>query len=158
MSAPAGDAAEGARQVERWVYGGLRLGKSNKRLGAWVDPSEQEDAQQLRVLYFAYSSAHVVGSVYEVEVTRHEKQVTRHGEPRYVGKCEDSDLRAELFAKDRAERAELEQVKLMRQHKADDPFLVAIDQLAAIIQRAPSPQRTHLINYAAQRLARKAWG
>jgi hypothetical protein len=135
--------------VERWTYGGMRLGKGHKKLGAWVTDDDTH-------AYFGYKSEHIVGCLYEVTVRRRRdgSLVGITGDFEYVGRSEDRELITTLATEDRAERQALEIEQQKRKDKADNPLDQAIEEVAKVTRRLPHNRRPGLIGYVMYRLVR----
>jgi len=141
--------SEPTPQVERWVFGGSRVGKGDKRMHCWVDPDG-------RHLMFKASGRFTVGSVYEARVTRNDDGVTLHGTPRYTGDRADDDLHGTLSARHRAAEVALDLTARERADKRADPLEHAIARLCDLAADVPASQRTGFAVYVATRLTR-AW-
>jgi hypothetical protein len=144
------EVSEPRPQVERWVFGGSRVGKSNKRMHCWVDPDG-------RHRIFTASGRFAVGSVYEARVVRHDDGgMTLYGTPQYTSERADDDLRDKLAAQHRAAEVALDLAARERADKRDDPVEQAIERLCELAAHVPASQRTGFAVYVTTRLTR-AW-
>lgn len=136
--------------VERWTFGGTRLGSKNERFHLWIDE------QGVRLLFKPEGSP-VVGGIYEVRVTRHPDKVSFYPNSlKFTGeKCEQQLLES-LTAHHRAALSTLELISLERAAKKDDPLENAITHLCRMAGSVPARQRHALIGYIIHRL-NKSW-
>lgn len=152
MESQSGDAAdEPEPTVERWVFGGTRVGQGNRRIHEWIGPGAER-------LHYKASGSYAVGSVYEVRVVRRDDGgVTKYGTPRYAGEqTADTELFDELAARHRAAEVTLGLAARERAAKRHDPVEVAITRLADLAARVPPSQRVTFATYVSTRLIR-AW-
>jgi hypothetical protein len=134
--------------TERWVFGGSRVAKGDKRVHEWIEPSGE-------TLWFKASGAYVVGSIYDVVVRRDGERTTKVGTPRYTGeRTEDAELLDRLSVEHRAAELRLTLKAKERADKRDDPLEKAIDRLAELAVHVPPPQRRAVAVYVALRLMR----
>ena len=135
--------------TEHWTFGGNRLGKGDKRVHEWITPDGT-------ALWYRPVGSHSVGSVYAIKVSRANGTTTRYGNPAYVGRSEDADLRDELSARHRAAEITLDIKRRENKDKTDDPMEVAIQRLTDLAAKVPPSQRAHFAAYVAYRVG-KVW-
>ncbi|HEX5119834.1 MAG TPA: hypothetical protein VFW65_32005 [Pseudonocardiaceae bacterium] len=133
--------------LERWVFGGSRVGSKDQRVHAWIDSSGDE-------LWYAPKGHPTIGCVYEVMVTRTDKRIAR-GAPSFTGQqSEDTELVDRLSALHRAAEVDLSMRARERAVKRDDPIEQAIGRLAELARNVPANQRTAFAAYVTVRLLR----
>lgn len=78
---PMNDHADTPQPVtERWAFAGQRLTAKGPLANIWVD-----NAGNGEELWFPGKGKHIIGTLYDVNVTRHGERLTRHGDPKYTG-------------------------------------------------------------------------
>ncbi len=101
-----GTMSEPEKVTETWIYGGIRVTRSNKQAYLWIDETG-------RHLVFNKVRASAVGSMYTVTVYRESKDVTVFGVPGYTGLRATDETRLEMQTADTAARTQLELLRLM---------------------------------------------
>lgn len=66
--------------TERWAYAGQRLTGKGTLANLWID-----DAGNGEELWFAGRGKHIIGAIYQIQVSHHGERRTRHGSPDYTG-------------------------------------------------------------------------
>lgn len=135
--------------TELWTFGGSRVGKGGKRIHEWITADGT-------ALWYKPVGSHSVGSVYAIKVSRANGTTTRYGNPAYVGRSEDTDLRDELSARHRAAEVTLDITRRESKDKANDPVEVAIQRLTDLAAKVPPSQRANFAAYVAYRVG-KIW-
>jgi len=118
--------ADAERQAERWVYAGVRMDNGGRKYYVWIDPTGEER-------WFSKGAAHhVIGAIYQVEVTYSDGRCTRHGDPAFAEAADHDDPRvAEYEAADRIARTHL----ASRQRERNAAKTSALDEAIAPLER-----------------------
>lgn len=118
--------ADAGPQAERWVYAGVRIDNGGKKHYTWIDPAGEER-------WFSKGAAHhVIGAVYDVNVTYRDDRCTRHGDPAFAGAADHDDPKvAEYEAADRIARTHL----ASRQRERNAAKTSALDEAIAPLER-----------------------
>lgn len=134
--------------IEQWIFGGARVGNKDRRWHQWIGADGEP-------MHFKASGSFVVGSIYDVKVTRPNGEVTMHGHPVYTGtQSEDDDLIDGLSAKHRAAEETIRLLAKARAAKRDDPVELAIARLCDLASNVPASQRGTFAQYVTYRLTR----
>jgi hypothetical protein len=142
--------------VERWIYGGLRLGTGNHKCHAWSTEGSDHE------LLFRHkrSGSWAIGGIYLVTVTRDDGKVYLH-DPQsatFAGRAGDLTERGRLEAMDLATRTELAAITLQRKAKTDPALDEALQPLLAIAAQLPTQiQVRALIGYVTEKLHSARW-
>jgi hypothetical protein len=142
--------------IERWVYGGLRLGSGDHKCYAWTVEGAGED------LLFRHkrTGSWVFGGSYIVTVTRDDAKIYLHDprSARFAGRIDDAIERARLEAADLATRTHLAAVAFERKAKTDPALDEALAPLLAIAARLPNQMQVRaLIGYATEKIHASRW-
>lgn len=156
--------SEEVRIQETWVYAGTRLKgeKGTGRFDTWLPlplPDDKDSHVNYRILKFdrEIKRSHLaVGSEYDVTVIRGTDGVTLCGNPRYIGRHDNEELRAKLQALHLAAEAEIKVRGMAAADKADSALERALEPLVAIAAETHTLQRTAFVAYVMDRLMR-AW-
>lgn len=142
--------------IERWVYGGLRLGDGGYKCHAWsVEGSDMEPL-------FGHKRAGLwaVSGIYTVTVTRDDGTVYLH-DPQsacFAGRVDDQTERECLEAADLATRTHLAAVAFERKAKADPALDQALAPLLAVAARLGSQLQVRtLLAYVIEKVHSARW-
>lgn len=146
---------------ETWLFAGTRVGKTGKRLHAWLPmPTTDPDNPDLnkadldRVLLFAPTGSPAVGSEYTVTVTREPEGVYMHGRPVRRGRHPDDALRALAEARHRAAETVLRRTQLERADKRASALDAALEPLIRISGELRPTDRDALLAYVVRKITR----
>jgi hypothetical protein len=113
--------------TERWAYAGVRFTKARKTAEVWVD--QAGDGEEL--WYIGSGTRLILGAIYDMEISRTDGRVIRHGDPQYTGDSipwSDPRCRAWTTA-DNAARVRRQQVRDEAKQAKNDAIDQAIEAL-----------------------------
>lgn len=141
--------ATGARTVEVWVYGGVRVLRDGKRAHAWIDPAGE------LLLYSRIGAKAAVGYKYEVTVEREGEQVSLVGSPRFTPDQADMETRRRLAVEDSVANTRLATLARERKAANQDALDEALEPLVRLAKgMRTGAERDALIATVLRRLAR----
>lgn len=145
--------AQPERPEERWVYVGVRLGKSNAKVHAWIDTTGEE-------MWFAKLKGAIIGGIYTVKVERGPDgkfQSVLLGVDWTSERETDTAKLAEWHAANRLTEAVLTKQRNEAKAKQHDEFDDAIAPLRDLFQRTArtSTQRSAFVAMVIDHLYRR---
>lgn len=96
--------------TERWAYAGVRFTSSSRRTAeVWVDQAGAGE----ELWYHGNGTRLILGAIYETQIDRTAKKLTRYGAPRYTGDSipRDDPRRRAWITADNAARTRRQQVR-----------------------------------------------
>ncbi|GAB3459142.1 hypothetical protein [Actinophytocola sediminis] len=140
---------------ETWLFAGTRIGRSGKRIHAWLPlPNDDLDNE----LYFGPTGRPAVGSEYTVKVTRHQEgetaRITLHGNPVYQRQHDDEELRARVEARHRAAETTLRRDQMERSDKRASALEETLEPLVKISSELRATDRDAFLAYVIRKITR----
>jgi hypothetical protein len=153
-------ASEPEPTYEEWTYAGKRIGKGDKEYDAWLPADfDTSDIEAPELWYAAKRGepSRVVGSVYRIQVRRHDERVTIYKSGiQYVGQNRDDGLRATLEARHRAASARLRTATLEKSDKRKSALDDVLEPVLELFRKTSGPDRDALLVYVMRKISR-AW-
>lgn len=153
------EATEEVTHIERWMYAGTALvGTELKdRRDSWVPlPATDLDLTYKFQQGKKPSPLFVVGSEYDVKVSRDETGTTMHGTPRYVCRHHNEELRALAEARHKPVQTYLRLRAMMADDKKNSALEAALEPLVRISAQLGPFDRAAFATHVMQRIM-KPW-
>ena len=137
---------------ETWTAIGTRLSSKGKRMQGFIDPADG------KVRYWAEATKYVPGGYYTLSVTREDDGVSRHGKPRYTGRCVPEAERAQYeVAAERAER-KLARAARERNDKRQGAIDAAVEPLLDLARQMRTFEDVDSLTSSVKQRIYDAWG
>jgi hypothetical protein len=140
-------------EPQTWVFCGARLDSSGKKTHAWL-PLPATDLSN--VVLWKPNGSPTVGSEYEVLIAVSDGVTWKCGEPRYLKRHEDEELRALIEAAYKAAETRIRIQRMQNSDRRASSLEAALEPLVSIARELGPSDRTAFIAHVINRL-QKVW-